>query len=525
MDYDYIIIGSGFGGSVSALRLSEKGYKVLVIEKGRWYHEAKDFPKSSWNFKKYLWAPKIGFKGLFKITQFQHVGILSGVGVGGGSLVYANTLPIPKEKFYKTGNWKALADWEKELAPYYQLAYKMLGAAKVKYEGEVDKVWKVLAKDIGREKHLDRTKVGVFMGKAGVEVEDPYFDGKGPRRSGCIYCAECTIGCRHNAKNSLDKNYLYLAQQLGCEIMANSKVIDVKPLSSDGKDGYELTYTNPYAWFGKKKKIRSKGVIFSGGVLGTVKLLLEMKHKKRLPKLSDKLGDFVRTNSESLLGITNIDKSRDYSRGVAIGSIIHNDEHTHIEPTNFGAGNGFPRMITLPVLAFGKNFPIRLAQTFWGIVKAPISFFKALTVRDYGRRSFVLLFMQTMDGTISFKRGWFGGMRSAIKHGQKPKGFIPEAKEIAARLEKITNGKAGQQISQTVLGAASTAHILGGCCMGKTIEEGVIDKNNKVFGYKNMYVVDGSMISSNPGVNPSLSITAIAERAMDLLPFREELEG
>lgn len=521
MEYDYIIIGSGFGGSVSALRLSEKGYKVLVIEKGRWYNEKKDFPKTSWNLKKYLWAPKIGLKGLFKLTQFQHVGILSGVGVGGGSLVYANTLPIPKEKFYNTGNWAGLADWKTELAPYYQLAYKMLGADKVKFEGEVDKVWKELAKDLGREEHLDRTKVAVYMGQPGKEVEDPYFDGKGPTRTGCIYCAQCTIGCRHNAKNTLDKNYLYLAQQLGCEIMANSKVVDVKPLSSDGEEGYELTYISPYAWFGKKKKIKAKGVIFSGGVLGTVDLLLDMKYKNRLPNLSNKLGDFVRTNSESLLSITNTDKTKDFSKGVAIGSIIHTDEKTHIEPTNFGAGNGFTRMITIPMLAFGKNFPVRLAQTLWGIIKAPVSFFKALTIKDYGRRSFVLLFMQTMDGSISLKRSLLGGMRTAIKNGNKPEGFIPYAKEIAHKLEKLTNGQAGQQITQTVLGGASTAHILGGCCMGKTADDGVVDKNNKVFGYKNMFVIDGSMVSSNPGVNPSLSITAIAERAMANVPVKE----
>lgn len=523
MEYDYVIIGSGFGGSVSALRLSEKGYKVLVIEKGRWYSKQEDFPKTSWDLKKYLWAPKIGLKGLFKITQFKHVGILSGVGVGGGSLVYANTLPIPKDKFYTTGNWKNLNDWKTKLAPYYQLAYKMLGAAKVEYEGEVDKVWKELAKEIDREEHLDRTKVSVFLGKPGVEVKDPYFDGKGPSRTGCIYCAKCTIGCKYNAKNTLDKNYLYLAQQLGCEIIADSKVVDVNPLSNNGENGYEITFKNPHKTFAKKKVVKTKGVIFSGGVLGSVELLLDMKHKNRLPNLSDKLGDFVRTNSESLLSITNIDKTKDFSKGVAIGSIIHTDEKTHIEPTNLGAGNGFTRLITIPVLAFGKNFLIRFFQVLWGILKSPIKFLKTITIKDYGKQTFVLLFMQTMEESISLKRSFFGGMKSAISNGNKPQGFIPYAKEIAEKLEKITNGKAGQQVTQTILGGASTAHILGGCCMGETKNEGVVDKNNKVFGYDNMYVIDGSMISSNPGVNPSLSITAIAEHAMAQIPSKENL--
>ena len=496
-------------------------HRLLVIEKGRWYKEEKDFPKSSWDLKKYLWMPKLGWKGLMKITQFQHVGILSGVGVGGGSLVYANTLPIPKDKFYQSGNWAGLANWKETLAPFYDLAYKMLGAEKVKYEGEADRVWKSLAEELGKEDQYERTKIGVFIGKPGVEVEDPYFDGKGPRRKGCIYCANCSIGCKHDAKNSLDKNYLYLAQQLGCEILANSKVTNISPLSADGSAGYEVTFKNTYSWLGKKQKVRTKGIVLSGGVLGTVALLLEMKDKKYLPNLSDRLGEFIRTNSESLLTITNTDRKKDFVKGVQIGSIIHIDEDTHIEPNNLGKGNGFSRVITLPILAFGKNLPIRIWQHFVEFFKAPLEFFRAFFINDFGRHTIVLLFMQTMEGTITFKRRRLGpGMKSVLNDGEQPKAFIPLAKEIAHSLERIIGGKAGQQVLQTVFGSASTAHILGGCCMGATKEEGVIDKENKVFGYEDMYVIDGSMISSNPGVNPSLSITAIAEHAMSKVPHK-----
>ncbi|NNL16975.1 MAG: GMC family oxidoreductase [Flavobacteriaceae bacterium] len=521
--YDYVIVGSGFGGSVSALRLSEKGYKVLVIEKGRWYKNEDDFPKTSWDLRKYLWLPSLGWKGLMKISQFAHVGILSGIGVGGGSLVYASTLPIPNDKFYNSGSWKNLANWKEELTPYYDLAYKMLGAKKVDYEGEADKVWKTLVKDLGKEAKYERTKVGVFMGEPGTEVDDPYFDGEGPRRKGCIYCASCSIGCRHNAKNSLDKNYLYLAQNLGCEIMADSLVTAVNPLDKNGASGYEITYRNTYSRIGKRKKVRANGVIFSGGVLGTVELLLEMKHKNILPKLSKRLGMFIRTNSESLLTVTNLNGTKSFTDGVQIGSIIHTDENTHIEPNTLGTGNGFARIITFPILAFGKNLPIRIWQHFIEFAKAPIDFFKAFLVNDFGRHTIVLLFMQTLEGTMSFKKKTFGrGMKSVLGKGEKPKAFIPFAKEIAHKIEHIIDGKAGQQVLQTVFGSASTAHILGGCCMGETSDEGVIDRDNKVFGYHNMYVFDGSMISSNPGVNPSLSITAIAEHGMSKIPFKKD---
>ncbi len=523
--YDYVIIGSGFGGSVSALRLSEKGYKVLVIEKGRWYKKEEDFPKTSWDLKKYLWLPILGWKGLMKISQFAHVGILSGVGVGGGSLVYANTLPIPNDKFYHSGNWKDLANWKEELAPYYDLAYKMLGAKKVEYEGEVDKVWKTLSKDLGKEAEYERTKVGVFMGEPGIEVDDPYFNGEGPKRKGCIYCASCSIGCRHNAKNSLDKNYLYLAQKLGCEIIADSLVTEVSPLDKNGISGYKISYRNTYSRFAKKKKVIAKGVIFSGGVLGTVELLLEMKHQNKLPNLSNRLGEFIRTNSESLLTITNINGGRSFTDGVQIGSIIHTDENTHIEPNNIGSGNGFARVITFPILAFGKNLPIRVWQHFIEFAKAPVAFFKAFFVNDFGRHTIVLLFMQTLEGTMSFKKKTLGrGMKSVLDKGEKPKAFIPFAKEIAHKIERIIDGKAGQQILQTVFGSASTAHILGGCCMGATADQGVIDRDNKVFGYHNMYVFDGSMISSNPGVNPSLSITAIAEYGISKVPYKKDIQ-
>jgi cholesterol oxidase len=519
-DFDYIIIGSGFGGSVSALRLSEKGYKVLVIEKGKWYH-AKDFAKTNWNLSKWLWMPYVRFFGIMKMSVFKHIVVLSGTGVGGGSLVYANTLPIPKTNFYKSGSWSELEDWETELKPFYQTALKMLGASRNPKLFDADIALKDLAKELGREDQFEHPEVAIFFGKEGQNVKDPYFEGKGPDRAGCTFCGACMTGCRHNAKNTLDKNYLYLAQKNGVEILAENEVYDVKPIDKkEGALGYELTVKSSTSFFKRKKVFTAKGVIFSGGVLGTVKLLLKVK-KKSLPLLSDKLGDDIRTNNETLISVSTLDKNKNLSKGVAIGSLLHTDENSHLEMVRYGEGSGFWKLLHLP-LSNGSNIVKRLANMTMQIVKFPLSYFKIYFINSWSKNTTVLLFMQSIDSTLKFRNTIFGGMSSSVSSGVKPSADIPESISLTKKYSKIIGGKPTSFILESIAGIPSTAHVLGGAVMGKNRYQGVINKNNEVFGYQNMLVIDGAMISANPGVNPSLSITAIAERAMAQIPFYKD---
>ena len=517
-EYDYLIIGSGFGGSVSALRLSEKGCKVLVIEKGKWF-KAEDFPKTNWNLKKWLWLPALRFFGFFKMTLFRHVSILSGVGVGGGSLVYANTLPVPKKEFFRSGSWRHLADWERELQPFYETALEMLGATPNPRLEVGDLALKQLGSEIGRESHFRPAQVSVYFGEPGKTVEDPYFKGKGPLRTGCIFCGGCMTGCRYNSKNSLDKNYLHLAQQLGAEIKAEAEVLDVVPHGKeDGSEGYRVQFRSSTKIWKRKSFVTAKGIVFSGGVLGTVKLLLKLR-KSSLPRLSPKVGSHVRTNNESLILVTSFDKKKDFSRGVAIGSILHTDAHTHIEPVRYGKGSGFWRLSVLPMV-FGKNVFIRAAKIFADWLRRPLQNLKLLFVDDFAQRTQIILFMQQLDSTLSFSRSLFGRMATSVEKGKKPTAFIPRAGELARKYSRLLNAKPQVFSLEPLLGIPSTAHILGGAVMGKDSSEGVIDKDNRVFGYENMFVCDGSMISANPGVNPSLTITAISERAMDKVASR-----
>jgi len=520
IQYDYIIIGSGFGGSVSALRLSEKGYKVLVVEKGKWYR-TEDFPKTNWSFAKWLWLPSLRWYGIMKITIFQHVGIVSGTGVGGGSLVYANTLPVPKPAFFHSGSWAQLADWQEVLQPYYSRARQMLGAAKNPRFFDGEHALEQLAKEIGQHEHLDATDVAVYFGEAGKMQPDPYFNGKGPDRSGCTFCGACMTGCRHNAKNTLDKNYLHLAQQLGAEILAEQEVTNVRPLNnSDGTQGYAVTFQDSTRFFKTKKTVHTQGVVFAGGVLGTVSLLLKLRASS-LPRLSAMVGKEVRTNNESLIAVTQLDNSSDQSQGIAIGAILHTDEHSHLELCRYGAGSGAWRLAFLPFVA-GPNFIIRLFKMIWEIFSHPRQYWQYLRVKDWAKSSAVMLFMQTLDSTVTFTRKRWGGMRTAVVGAEKPTAFIPRAIELARRFEVILKGKAVAFGLTPLAGIPGTAHILGGAVMGAGPETGVIDQNNRVFGYKNMLVCDGSMISANPGVNPALSITAISERAMDQIPVKTD---
>ncbi len=519
-DYDYIIIGSGFGGSVSALRLSEKGYKVLVIEKGKWY-TSKDFAKTNWNLRKWLWMPGLRFFGIMKLSIFKHVAVISGTGVGGGSLVYANTLPIPKSAFFKTGSWKALENWEETLQPFYRLALQMLGATKNPKLFDADLALESISKDLGKEQDFEKPNVAVYFGQKGKTITDPYFNGKGPDRTGCIFCGACMTGCRHNAKNTLDKNYLYLAQNLGATILAENEAYDVTPLiaKNESDSAYIVHVKSSTKLFASKKKYTAKAVIFSGGVLGTIKLLLKLKLKS-LPKLSDKLGDDIRTNNETLISVSTLDKSKDMSKGVAIGSLLHTDANSHLEVVRYSKGSGFWKLLHLPYVT-GKNPAVRILKIFTKFVSAPWTYFKIYFLNSWSTSTSVLLFMQTLDSTLKFKRNRIFGMSTSISTGKKPSSDIPESKFLIEKFSKKVNGKATSFALEALAGIPTTAHILGGAVMGANSEEGVINKDNAVFGYPNMYIIDGSMISANPGVNPSLSITAIAERAMSKIPNKK----
>jgi len=518
-EYDYIIIGSGFGGSVSALRLSEKGYKVLVIEKGKWYKD-EDLPKNNWHLRKWLWFPKLRFFGIQNIAFFKHATILNGIGVGGGSLVYANTLPKPKTPFYNHGSWAKLADWKTELATFYETSWKMFGATENPYLGESDKQFKKLAKEIDKENSFDPTKVSVYFGEKDKTVADPYFNGEGPDRTGCVLCGSCMTGCRYNAKNTLDKNYLYLAQKKGTKIIAEHEVLNVQPIGKkDGSEGYVVKFKKTAELFGKNQSVKAKGVIFSGGVLGTIPLLLKLK-KSSLPNLSPRLGEMVRTNNEALIMNVSLNKDLDMSDGIAIGSMIELDENSHIEPVRYGNGSGFWRITAFPMVS-EKNWFKRMIKLLLIPFTDPIKWLKVLFVKDFAKSTSIILFMQHLDSTLKFKKGIFG-MKSKLDKGEPPSAFIPEAHEIAKKYSRQINAKPVVLSLETIIGTPSTAHILGGAVMGKDAEHGVIDKNNKVFAYENMFVCDGSFISANPGVNPALSITAIAERAMSKIPKKTE---
>lgn len=515
MNFDYIIIGSGFGGAVSALRLSEKGYKVLVLEKGKRFL-AEDFPKTNWNLKRWLWAPFFRFFGILKLSFFRHVTVLSGVGVGGGSLVYANTLPTPKKDFFNADSWGGLTDWESELKDYYQKALDMLNAAPNPRLQTGDLALKSLAEEIGREKQFETTNVAIYFGESNEIVPDPYFNGAGPARTGCNFCGGCMTGCRHEAKNTLDHNYLYFAEKKGAVIKAESKAVDVVPLQDKtGRNGYRVYWKKSTGLSGGKESAACKGVVFAGGVLGTAPLLLKLKEKS-LPNLSHKIGSAVRTNSESLIGITTFDKEKAFSDGVAIGSILHTDEYSHVEPVRYSAGSGFWRIFMAPMTT-GKNFVWRLIKVFLDSIRHPIQNLKIFFVNDFAKRTQILLFMQTINSTLRFSKSWYG-MKSRLEEGPAPTAFIPEAQDLAKKYAKIVNGKPVCLLTETIAGIPTTAHILGGCVMGRNADEGVIDKEHRVFNYENMYICDGSAVSANPGVNPALTITALAERAMSKIP-------
>lgn len=530
--YDWIVIGSGFGGSVSALRLAEKGYRVLVIEKGRRFG-LDDFPKTNWDLRKWMWGPKVGMHGFFQMTVFKHVTVLHGVGVGGGSLTYANTLPVPSKQFFESPSWSHLADWGEELAPHYKTAQRMLGSAPNPHLGHADRIVEEMAADLGREEHFRPTDVGVFFGPAGETVKDPYFDNKGPDRVGCTLCGACLTGCRVGAKNTLDKNYLYLAEGLGTQVRAETEVTAVRPRA---EGGYAV-YTEPSLQKPKKgPKTRRKNpvtvftadkIVFAGGVMGTVPLLLSMRDEADgLPNLSPRLGDFVRTNNEALVGIVVPDSPHDFTKGVAIGSILHTDEDSHFEPIHYGRGSGFFRLLAMPHTA-APTRRARLVKIVKTLAKNPRRWAKALFAPGMSTKALTVVFMQTLDSTLSLRlKKKEGKEPKLVTHlddpNEAPTPFIEGAEKLIKHFTEKVGGVPVTMATEFISAVPTTAHILGGCCMGTDAETGVIDSQHRVFGHDGLYVIDGSAVSSNPGVNPSLSITALAERAMSLVPPREQ---
>jgi cholesterol oxidase len=525
--WDWIVIGSGFGGSVSALRLAEKGYSVLVLEKGKRFR-AEDFPRSNWNLRRWLWAPGLGLKGAFQMTFLRHLTSLNGVGVGGGSLVYANTLPTPNTEFFSAPAWRGLAGWEEELAPHYQTARTMLGAVENPHPTPADEALRAVARQMDRESFLHPTQVAVFFGEPEVEVPDPFFQGDGPDRTGCNRCGGCMTGCRYGAKNTLDLNYLWLAERKGVEIRAQSEVTWIRPLEGE-PSGFEITVREGIPPFGRTtRKVTARRIALAGGVLGTVELLLRLKGSESgLPALSPRVGDQVRTNSEVLVGVTTERRDLDLSQGVAITSILHTDDHSSVEPVRFRSGSGFFRLLGLPH-APGRTALRRLANSLGRAFRSPIRTLRWLTVPDWAKHTTILLYMRTQEGYLRLRLGrnvrnlFRIGLTSEAGDGPTPTAAIPEATELADRFAEQIQGTPGSLISETLFGTPTTAHILGGAVMGATPQEGVIDHLHRVFGYPDILVVDGSAVSANPGVNPALTISALAERAMSFIEPKEQ---
>lgn len=513
MDFDVVIIGSGFGGSVCALRLAEKGHRVAVLESGKRWNAA-DFPKTNWNFRKYFWFPLLRCFGFQRITLLKGVMLLHGSGVGGGSLVYAATLMKPPASVFNDPAWPSGFDWEAELDPYFAVARRMLGVTTNPAFFEGEEVLKKIGERMNVPETYHPTEVGIYFGESGKTVSDPFFGGEGPERTGCIFCGGCMIGCRHGAKNTLDLNYLYLAEKHGVQIFPETTAKIVRP----DADGYTIETCSSTSWLRRKgPTFRAKKVILAAGVLGTVELLLRNRDRYRtLPKISQRLGEHVRTNGESLLGATSFEAHRDLSRGIAIGAAIHPDADTKIESVRYPSGSGAMRTLGVPLTENGSFLTRPLKMIGNMILRFP-QWIRLFTVRDWAKNSLILLVMQTVDRQIRLRlgRSILSGLRDSLQGQATDKpipSYLPVAQEAAKILAEEIHGEAQNVVSEVLLATPATAHILGGCCMGETAEEGVIDSNHEVFGYAGLYVCDGSVLPVNLGVNPSLSITALAER-------------
>ena len=531
-DYDWLVIGSGFGGSVSALRLAEKGYRVGVLECGRRF-EDEDYAKSTWNFRRYYWMPRLGLRGILRLTVFKDVLVASGCGVGGGSLGYANTLYRARPAFFRDPQWGADGDWERELEPHYDTAEKMLGVVEYPLEGPADVLLKEYGEEVGVGETYKHARVGVFFGEAGQEVPDPYFEGEGPARSGCIGCGSCMVGCRYNAKNTLRKNYIWFAEKHGVEIHPERQVVDVRPVeggAEDGSDGYQVTSHRSGGVLRRQPRtLTARGVIVAAGTLGTNQLLANCKHRGALPRISDRLGQLVRTNSESINAVTAPSDDRDFAKSVAISSSIYPDPDTHVEVVTYGKrADSMSYLFTL-LTGRGTRFT-RPLKWLGQVLRHPIRFLRLFWPFGWSRRTVILLVMQTLDNAIRLrpKRRLLGrGVKLQTEQDpEKPNPtFIPVADAATQWMADRIGGLPQSGITEAVLNIPTTAHFLGGAVIGTDPGHGVVDRENRVFGYRNLLVCDGAAMPANPGVNPSLTITAIAEHAMMAVPPASHVEA
>jgi cholesterol oxidase len=530
LDFDFIVIGSGFGGSVTAHRLTEKGYRVAVMEMGRrWTPET--LPKTNWLIWRWIWRPRMALRGFFNIKLFRHVVILHGCAVGGGSITYANTLLRPGDKVWESGSWAGLAPWKGQMPAHYETAGRMLGVIENRVLGPADHLLKRAADAAGVGHTYYRTHVAIFQAREG-EAEgqtypDPYFGGEGPDRTTCVGCGGCMVGCRYNAKNSLDKNYLFLAEKHGAQVFPETKVVDVRPLAgkADGSAGYEVTTVKSTAWLRKhSRRFTCRGIVFAASAMGTMDLLFRLKQKGALPAISDQLGNRVRTNAESLIGVRVPRSPDDLSKGIAIGSGIYLDEHTHIEAVRYPQGSDAMALLAT-VLTGGRSGRIRIL--LWlptlaaSLLRHPLRTVRCLHPFGWAQESLIMLCMQALDGHIDMRLGrpWYWPFgRTLVSRGKRIATFIPQANDFARKVAKLTGGTPMSMVTEILFDAPGTAHILGGCPIGSSRADGVVDHRHRVFGYRNMYICDGSVIAANLGVNPSFTICALTERAMSYIP-------
>ncbi|ONH30595.1 FAD-dependent oxidoreductase [Pseudofrankia asymbiotica] len=570
LDVDVLVVGSGFGGSVTALRLAEKGYRVTVVEAGRRYSappeasgtakkehvraalgeaspeasgtqkEARSrrgavapLPRTSMDIRRYLWMPWLGCHGIQKITLLGRVLVLSGAAVGGGSMVYANTLYRPLEPFYADPQWAGLADWRAELAPYYDQAERMLGVVHNPTTTYADKVFRTVAEEMGVGDTFQLADVGVYFGPEGrpapgEPAEDPYFGGAGPRRVGCVQCGECMSGCRHEAKNTLDRNYLYLAERLGVTVVADTTIRSVTPLPGGG---YEVVGEPTGAWpavtpwgrvraRGRQRRWRAGQVVFAAGALGTQQLLHAMRAGGQLPGLSERLGHLTRTNSEAILGAVRTRPDERITRGVAITSSFYPDPHTHVEPVRYGRGSNLLAPLASTMTDGGGRVP-RWARFLGACLRRPHLAVAACLPWRWSERAMIVLVMQSQDNSLVVRRrrGPFGTswLTSRQGHGEPNPTWIPAGNDATRRIAAEIGGHPAGSITE-VANIPLTAHILGGAPIGENPERGVVDAYQRVFGHPGLHVADGAAVCANLGVNPSLTITAQAERAMSFWP-------
>lgn len=534
--YDYVIVGSGFGGSISAMRLAEKGYDVMVVERGRRYAD-KDFARSDWNIWRHLWMPALRCFGIWQNTLLNGIMILHGSGVGGGSLVYANVLMKPDDRLFDAPQWRHLADWKTVLEPHFETARRMLGVTTNPRLTEGDETLKAIAEALGHVDTFRPTEVAVCFDETrpGERIPDPYFDGAGPDRRSCDHCAACMVGCRTNAKNTLMKNYLYFAEKFGADIMADTTVKDILPLPDEHSDGvrYAVDVYATRAWpIRRSRRILARNVIVSAGAVNTNRLLLKCRDVNRsLPNLSRKLGTRIRTNSEALTGVVVRDKKANFAQGVCIGSIFQADAVTQMEPVRFPDGSGATMaMLQAPLVAAHEKISARIKETLLQMVKHPVDLLRGKVFPGLARRAIVILTMQTEDNLMRVKlgRNLFTLFRKDLVCEQDVQRTVKPVVEIAHKATRMLadklNGIPMSMVNESILNIPGTAHFMGGVPFGKSDADGVIDLNCEVHNYPGLFVVDGSIMPANPGVNPSLTISALAEYAMSQISAKADAE-